>query len=117
MISFKENELKELLIKSWMTHDGMWFYHCLKECGIEKTNKINKAASKSLGTIEIKRFKKAFNIDSIRRRVKVGNERIPGPFYMFRGDLTENGEGRLYVHQTPNQHLQRYEKYLAMEVA
>ncbi|MFX1298367.1 MAG: DUF6125 family protein [Promethearchaeota archaeon] len=60
------NELKELLIKSWMTHDGMWFYHCLKECGIEKTNIINKAASRSLGKIEIKRFKKAFNIDNIK---------------------------------------------------
>jgi hypothetical protein len=61
-----EKELKELLIKCWMTHDGMWFYHCLKECGIEKTNKINKAASRSLGTLEIKRFKKSFDIDDIK---------------------------------------------------
>ena len=59
------DDLKELLIKCWMTHDGMWVYHCLKELGIEKTNKINKAAVRSLASIEIKRIMKAFNINDI----------------------------------------------------
>lgn len=58
-------ELKELLIKCWMTHDGMWFYHCQKECGMEKTNRINRAAIKSLANIEIKRIQKAFDIGKI----------------------------------------------------
>ncbi|MFX1302555.1 MAG: DUF6125 family protein [Promethearchaeota archaeon] len=58
-------DLKELLIKCWMTHDGMWFYHCLKECGMMKTNKINRAAIKSLANVEIKRIKRAFNIKKI----------------------------------------------------
>ena len=66
MKSLNNKELKELLFKSWMTHDGMWFFHCLHECGIEKTNKINKAASRSLGTVEIKRFKKALSIENIK---------------------------------------------------
>ena len=66
MKSLSNKEIKELLFKSWMTHDGMWFFHCLNECGIEKTNKINKAASRSLGIIEIKRFKKAFGIEEIK---------------------------------------------------
>jgi hypothetical protein len=39
-------QLKEILTKNWMIHDAMWFYHCLNECGIETTNKINKAAIK-----------------------------------------------------------------------
>ncbi len=59
------NDLKELLIKSWMTHDGMWFYHCLQECGIEKTNKINKAAVNSMSKIEIKRIQKIFGFKKI----------------------------------------------------
>ncbi|MFX0035555.1 MAG: DUF6125 family protein [Candidatus Hermodarchaeota archaeon] len=59
-------DLKELLIKCWMTHDGMWFYHCQKECGMIKTNKINKAAIKSLASIEIKRIQRAFKIEKIR---------------------------------------------------
>ena len=65
MISLDKKELKELLIKCWMTHDGMWFYHCLQELGIEKTNRLNKAAGRSLGVIEIKRVKKAFGIGKI----------------------------------------------------
>jgi hypothetical protein len=42
-----------------MTHDGMWFFHCLQEFGIEVTNKLNKSAIKSLSAIEIERVKKA----------------------------------------------------------
>ena len=58
ILSLNKNQSKEFIIKSWMTHDGAWFNHSLQELGIEKTNKINKAASKSLGMIEIKRFMK-----------------------------------------------------------
>lgn len=65
MKSLDKKELKELLIKCWMTHDGMWFYHCLQECGIEKTNKINKAAVRSMALIEIKRIKKAIDIEKV----------------------------------------------------
>ena len=61
-----KKELKEILIKGWMTHDAMWFLHCLRKTGIETTNKINKAASAGLGLIEAKRFKRILNIDEIR---------------------------------------------------
>ncbi|MBU0991377.1 MAG: hypothetical protein KJ737_02690 [Proteobacteria bacterium] len=52
-------DIKELLSKGWITHDAMWFYHSLEEVGIEKTNKINRAAVKSMATIEAMRIKKA----------------------------------------------------------
>jgi hypothetical protein len=58
-IPLDKKELKELLNRGWMTHDAMWFYHCLRECGIEATNKINKAAIRDMSAIEIKRIKKA----------------------------------------------------------
>lgn len=58
------DELKELLNKNWMTHDAMWFFHCLQECGIEKTNRINSQAVKSMSTVEAKRFKKAFGVEN-----------------------------------------------------
>ncbi|MCP4669191.1 MAG: hypothetical protein GY849_22895 [Deltaproteobacteria bacterium] len=51
--------LRELLSKGWMTHDAMWLYHCLQECGMEKANRINKAAVESMSQIEILRMKKA----------------------------------------------------------
>ena len=40
-----------------MTHDGMWFFHCLTTFGIEETNRINKSAIQSLSQIEIKRIR------------------------------------------------------------
>jgi len=63
--SLTNDELKEILIKNWMTHDAMWFYNCLQECGIEKTNKINKAAVRAMGTVEIKRIQKAVGIEKV----------------------------------------------------
>jgi len=51
--------LIDLLNSCWMTHDGMWFFHCLNECGIEKANTLNKAAIRSLAPLEISRIKKA----------------------------------------------------------
>lgn len=61
----EKDELKELLVKGWMTHDAMWFHSCLQECGIEKTNRINKAAIRAMSAIEIKRIQKAVGAGSL----------------------------------------------------
>jgi uncharacterized protein DUF6125 len=58
-------ELKEILHKNWMTHDGMWFFHCLRECGIEKTNKINRAAVKSMALMEIRRIREVLGVQRV----------------------------------------------------
>jgi len=58
-----KEEIRDLLGKSWLTHDGMWFYHTYQEVGIEKANKLNKAAIRSLAPIEINRVKKVLGID------------------------------------------------------
>jgi hypothetical protein len=57
-------EIIDLLNRCWMTHDGMWFYHCFQEFGIEKTNHLNKATIKSLAPIEIERIRKALGIEN-----------------------------------------------------
>lgn len=54
----------------------------------------------------------SFTIDDIRATVKVGNERIKGPFYLFQGDLNEAGNGRLFIFKDSNTHLSIFEKYL-----
>jgi len=64
-MQLEKKELKELLVKCWMTHDAMWFYHCLQECGIEKTNKINRDAVKAVAAVEIRRLKKAVGVDQL----------------------------------------------------
>ena len=57
-----KKELIELLNKCWMTHDAMWFSHCVREFGIDRANKLNKAAIKSLAPIEVKRIKAVLGI-------------------------------------------------------
>ena len=53
-----------------------------------------------------------FNIDSLKSKVKINGEEANGPFYLFIGDITEEGEGKLYVSQASNPHLKFYEQYL-----
>jgi len=83
------DELKELLIKSWMTHDAMWFYSCLQECGIEKTNRINKAAIRAMSAIEIKRIQKAVGagkldtFDEFKQFFEIVMEIATGEFMKF----------------------------------
>ncbi len=36
------NEIKEIIIKCWITHDAMWFYHTIMESGVETANKTQR---------------------------------------------------------------------------
>ena len=51
----EKEEIRNLLSKSWLTHDGMWFYNAYRQLGIERANILNKAAIQSLAPIEMKR--------------------------------------------------------------
>jgi formylmethanofuran dehydrogenase subunit C len=54
-----------------------------------------------------------FTIDSVKPKVKVEEtESVSGPFYVFLGDLAENGRGKLFVSKGNNPHLSQYEKFL-----
>jgi formylmethanofuran dehydrogenase subunit C len=54
-----------------------------------------------------------FTIDGIKEKVKIEEgETVAGPFYLFLGDLVENGEGKLYVFKEKNPHLNHYERLL-----
>lgn len=53
-----KEELIDLENRCWMTHDGMWFFVCLSNFGIEQANKLNKSAISGLAPFEIARTKK-----------------------------------------------------------
>jgi formylmethanofuran dehydrogenase subunit C len=54
-----------------------------------------------------------FTIDSVKPKVKVEEaETVNGPFYVFLGDLADNGKGKLFVSKERNPHLSQYEKFL-----
>ena len=61
-----KHQLKELLVKCWMTHDGSWFYICVKEFGIETANKLNKASIKALSPFEVQRVQEALGMKNIK---------------------------------------------------
>jgi hypothetical protein len=64
MKTLDRSELKELLLKCWMSHDGAWFNACLQEFGVETANRLNKAAIKTLASIELPRITKTLGIDT-----------------------------------------------------
>ena len=67
----EKNRLRDLLNKGWMTHDGMWFFHCFQECGIDKTNKINRAAVRTMAMVEAKRIRKVLGLGEIKSFAEV----------------------------------------------
>ncbi len=54
----------------------------------------------------------SFNIDEIRPNTKVDGEKVQGPFYVFYGDITEGGSGKLFISVSNNPHLKYREAYI-----
>lgn len=61
--AIEKREIRDLLGKGWLTHDGMWFYFTFQEFGIERANALNRAAIKALAPIEVERVKRLLGID------------------------------------------------------
>jgi hypothetical protein len=73
-----------------MTHDGAWFYHCVRELGIEAANRLNKAAIRTLAEVELPRITKALGI-RIKRPVDFESLKqiIDGMFSLVKGDFMD----------------------------
>ncbi len=55
----------------------------------------------------------SFTIDTIKAKVKVDSTlNVPGPFYVFLGDLSEHGTGKIFANKAANPNMKFYEKYL-----
>jgi formylmethanofuran dehydrogenase subunit C len=54
----------------------------------------------------------SFQFEEIRERAKAGDEKMPGPFYVFSGDVNEAGKGQLFARVPENPDLKWNEKYL-----
>jgi formylmethanofuran dehydrogenase subunit C len=55
-----------------------------------------------------------FTVDTTKAKVKIDdNEKANGTFYVFVGDMAEQGKGKLYVSKEENPHLGPiYDKYI-----
>jgi len=84
---------------------------------VEKNCEGRVGACMTRGKIVVGGFLKSvlptFTIESIKKKVKIEeNEIVKGPLYLFLGDLTENGKGKLYVSKDKNPQLRNYESLL-----
>jgi formylmethanofuran dehydrogenase subunit C len=54
-----------------------------------------------------------FVVDGVRNSIRVGEERVSGPFYAFKGDVTEGWNGTLFLSIKNNPELEVYESRIA----
>ncbi|MFH1139465.1 MAG: DUF6125 family protein [Pseudomonadota bacterium] len=89
MNELSDGAVRELIQKCWMTHDGTWFLHVLKEYGIEAANRLNKAANRSLAFIEVERIRKAHGLGEVKTfeelvaLLELTNKVVKGDFMDF----------------------------------
>jgi formylmethanofuran dehydrogenase subunit C len=94
-------------------------YHMIKgTIYVEKDCKNRVGASMTGGKIIVNAFLEevmpTFTVDDVKAKVKINdNEKATGPFYVFSGDMSEHGKGKLFVSKAVNPHLGAiYDKYL-----
>lgn len=56
---------RDLLVKTWMTHDAMWFGQAVMRHGIDEANEMNCGAVRSMGAVEAKRVIRLLGLPSI----------------------------------------------------
>lgn len=81
MKSLDTKESVELSIKCWITTEGMWLYHCLFKGGIDRVNKIDIGAIKSMGMKRIKTYRELMDlITEIFGSFNITSESFKGVF-------------------------------------
>ena len=99
-----DNEaVRQLLIRCWMTHDAMWFANALQDQGIETANRLNLAAIRGMGPIEVARIRKALGTGEIndsgqlRAFIEGAFELVGGDFMAFEWHWREDDTARVDV--------------------
>lgn len=55
-VGLTPEQRERLLRDSWISHDGQWALRTIQEFGFDAASKLNQAAARSLGKIEVKRL-------------------------------------------------------------
>lgn len=82
--SAREREARALLVRSWMTHDAMWYRAALEQHGVEAANRLNLAAIRAMAPIEARRVKAALglaevgSLDALERFLRGARELLVG---------------------------------------
>jgi len=57
-----KEEIRDLLGKGWLTHDGAWFFNTANQFGIDAANRLNKAAIQTIAPLEMQRTRKLLGL-------------------------------------------------------
>ena len=55
-------QIRDLLAKGWLTHDGMWFDQTARAFGLEQANRLNRAAIRAMAPFEVSRLSEALGV-------------------------------------------------------
>jgi len=55
-------QLRDLLAKGWLTHDGMWFDQTARAFGLAEANRLNRAAIRAMAPFEVSRLVEALGV-------------------------------------------------------
>jgi len=56
-------QIRDLVTKGWLTHDGMWFDEAARAQGIDAANDLNRAAIAAMAPFEVRRLCEALEVD------------------------------------------------------
>ncbi len=102
-----KDQLREFLVKNWMTHDGAWFFYTCMELGIDKANRLNTSAIKMLAEVEQKRLlklmgwqgRKVTTFDDLKALIDNGFSVIKGDFMDFGYSFPDKNVMRWSMHK------------------
>jgi hypothetical protein len=57
-------QVRDLLAKGWLTHDGMWFDETARALGIDAANGLNRAAIRAMAPLEVSRLCEALGVEA-----------------------------------------------------
>lgn len=60
-----QEQREEMLRRSWMANDGLWFYHTATTLGIDKANELNGEVVREFARQEMRRLMRSVGIDRV----------------------------------------------------
>lgn len=64
-VGLTQVQREELLRRSWMANDGLWFYHTATALGVDKANELNGQVVQEFARQEMRRLMRAVGIERV----------------------------------------------------
>lgn len=96
-------QLRNILIKNWMTHDALWYGEVAANYGMEAASPMNLRVCRKLGRIELKRLMKLLDasgpteMESYRKLFEFGWQIFVPEFMSFKIDYPDQNCQRFHI--------------------